>query len=850
MVQPILRIKKGMNLSEKMAKSLSTLLPNYKTEYFDDKSDDKQSINERIDSLYKAFLFVLDSYPADLGQNLVSKKTWQDFALKRKKLCKLENKSFVNMYKELEKFTAVMVESLTLYLPSGGKEKKELINEAIETLNEAEEFHLLSIERPDVATIIPNPEDPDKFILQIDKATSSNYAKFTAELDLIRQQNFPKTPVWLQERPMYQQTFFCNLGEEIKSLEKLKNDYQQFLKTWFAEKSKSPNWDSILKQIYNETGPAPDWYNKLKPCYKSLVKELSATPATCDANLDKLKVFLHQPNLNIDVNFFSQVSKIHEWYWVLPLRQQYFLEHVIKGKFDELGSLNISLYAPSRMRRLAWLSNLRKHLTYVITNEGRLELLGGADRNGSAHAVSRETLDKSQLVQKYIATANFEQITSALTPIQNTEAMSDTSQWLLMQTLISDLRILDYVPTVVDDWVKEKLPDNALAHILRIVIYGSKYKDNVFQHNHALNGIANYCEPTLPDNPDSMALIKAIASYCKNNNELQILVTEYNRVLEITAGYTQLSDNGRELFLSSLEQLMFFQLGGSVHGTCMSGKDREALLLIHIDAMLHYKNIYGAWPSFGAPQESIERKNFVKLIAQLYLTRHQHVMSSLNAPGAAGIKTVHWYFPDDMVQAIKNLTDPEVLTRHDVLATTNEVKKIGKVTDNFYPANKLRCHLVAMEIGEKTCTELYTNLYAILNERDKFASVSKPGHTNKWLNFFNKYLNKPQTTGFDKVFKRLDGSNADQKNVDVLSDLCALILTHCGNDSPKKDNVDAESTDFATDLYLSVENLINPAQSGANLAARVDSANTKWLDLFDTSKKMNEKMNESKSTGI
>lgn len=851
MVKPILRLKNGIVLSAEMDKTLGILLPNYETQYFDDKPGYQESIKERINSLYNAFVFVLDSCPADPAKSYISKATWKTFALKRKELYELKATSFDEMYKELQEFTDDMVRLLTLYLPLADNDKNKLAQEAVETLNEAEEYFLLSKERPHVATLIRNPEYPNKFILQLDKAISSNNDTFTKELELIKEQQFPKTPLWLQNLPVYQQTFFCNLGKEIKSLTDLKKDYLEFLDKWLAY-ARPRFWDGILKLIHEESGPPPDWYNVLKPCYKSLVRELSADPSTCDRKVSDLKDFLENADLNIDDKFFEQVSKIHEWYWVLPLRQQYFLEHVIQDKVKQSVSLNIPLYPPSRLRRVPLVTNSRQHLTFTVTIKGILELLGGDNRNGSAHPASRETLGKSQLVQKYIATSNFEQIIAGISPVDDMKSAQAPSKRLLMQTLISDLWMLDYVPTVLNDAIKTKLPDNALADILRKVIYASKYNKRVFQHNHPVNGYANYVDPTKSDNLDSKSLIEAFTPDSKGNKELKDLIAEYQRVLKYTPSSTQLSDGGRELFLSALEQLIFFQTGDSVHGTCMSGKDREAILLIYIDAMLHNKNIYGAWPRFGVPIESIERKNFAKLFAHLYVTRHQHVMASLNAPGAKGIQTVERYLPSDICEAIKNLAGSDVLTRDDAIATTNEVKKIVTLTNDTYKDNLFLCHLVALEIGEEKCKTLFTTLYGLLNEKEKFPTTAPKTTTyGLVLNFFKQYLipNK----GYEEVLKVLDGSGLSQKNanvsnIDALSNCCALILTHCApnKDASKMSNRGSNNMDYPSRVYASVTSLIMPTQNSGDCSSRAEAADQTWTELFEKSKQMNQ----SKSAGV
>ncbi|WP_019215367.1 hypothetical protein [Legionella tunisiensis] len=163
-------------------------------------------------------------------------------------------------------------------------------------------------------------------------------------------------------------------------------------------------------------------------------------------------------------------------------------------------------------------------------------------------------------------------------------------------------------------------------------------------------------------------------TYKQGLDDLTALAKEYRAVLNSPFGSATLLDySGRELFLSSLENLLIMHMDGVSYGSCVSGKDRKAIEIIHTDAMLLYRELYDRWPGFT--DTGAARRNFVKLVVELYISRHGAEHAGQNAPGADSIKTPANYWPADIAEAICDKLGKKALSVDDVIATNNEVGK-------------------------------------------------------------------------------------------------------------------------------------------------------------------------------
>lgn len=219
---------------------------------------------------------------------------------------------------------------------------------------------------------------------------------------------------------------------------------------------------------------------------------------------------------------------------------------------------------------------------------------------------------------------------------------------------------------------------------------------------------ANHYHAQGKDN--SAGLLETATRLC----DLTQISCEYRNLLG--SGYgtaTILDTNGRELWLSSLENLQIILENGISYGSCVSGKDRKSLEQIHTDAMILYRLIYGSWPSIN--DTGIERANFVELVVDLYETRQAHEHADQNAPGANGIKTPYNYFPGDIVAEICKRRGAQALVTDDILATNNEVDRIGN-TKTLVKPNYARYVMAVLKLNDEKQEKLWNVLKDIFED--------------------------------------------------------------------------------------------------------------------------------------
>lgn len=215
----------------------------------------------------------------------------------------------------------------------------------------------------------------------------------------------------------------------------------------------------------------------------------------------------------------------------------------------------------------------------------------------------------------------------------------------------------------------------------------------------------------LTDKVHSEKMLQITTRFC----DLAQINCQYQDLL--ASGYgtgTVFDRHGRELWLSSLENIQSDLRGGKSFGTCVSGKDRKALELIHTDAMYLYRIIYGKWPNIC--DTGVECANFVELVAHFYLSRQVHEHADQNAPGANGIKTPYKYYPADICAAITAKAGPRALVIDDIMATNNEVDRIGTARNLLQP-NYATCVISALKLRENSQEALWDVLKVIFEER-------------------------------------------------------------------------------------------------------------------------------------
>jgi hypothetical protein len=806
-----LRLLKGTTLTPELKQALERLIPEYQVENYAPQADYQLSYQRRVESLYQAFLFILksypprDSYPANVNPPAITTETLEVYAANCRSHCDLASKSEKALQDNLVKFTASLVNALALiwYHPKSSTP----VDEAIACLNDAEQYLLMSKGRPSTATLIPMRLDNEtKFVLQYDEALPSYTPELLADLQQIKKSKYTLTPLWFYKLPTYQQLYLhaCNPTQ-------VKSELIDFITLFTAIQASSPDWKTDLKNI--EAGNAenlPEWFKKLSPALKDMTRELANEP---DAFGDKLKKFRKDidaisqiPNFS---PFMEKIRDISLWYWLLPTRQQYFLAYVLENSTNLADAVS---FVVSRHRTIPAPANYGAHSLYIIDSNGKTEQRY-ARRYRSSHVASRDCLDWPQQVQKSICQSNFNKVTEFVKP----------GQLVLMQTLISPIHLFDIMPDMITR--SFDLPDLDLNKLARELKLQSHVGSTTFQHNHPYN-LAKYLYYTTSNDRDSSKLIQGIKeSPAGSKPSVQTLLKEYEAVLKSHPGTATVFDyDGRELFLSSLEDLLILEADGYSYGSCVSGKDRKTIQLIHTDAMILFKDKYGVWPQFGWPKDKLERMRFVDIVVDLYISRHHHELAGQNAPGSEGIKHASTYFPKDIVESInRRLNNTEALIHDDRLATNNEVKKITyDFSTKMLEEHRLISKLMAIQLGEDKCRGLYDALVLLISVKNQFTIPS----SSYQLSFMSSKEDTPR--GIQAIHDVLYNEASGKTNVERMENIFFSVLKR----PEKGDN----RRDATNSVYNRIRALFKPLPQDTTLNTLVENAVNEWTDLFNKSK--------------
>jgi hypothetical protein len=594
-----------------------------------------------------------------------------------------------------------------------------------------------------------------------------------------------------------------------------------------------------------------------------MMRVLSVAPTIIENSIRSFITYLREKNTN--PAFKSElvfVINLPQWYLLLSKHQQAFLKHVINDA-DEIES--VVSFLSSRHRTLPAPANFGGHSLLIITTDGKVTPLF-KERYRSSHIASRDLVNikAPEALMKRHCEANLAQVMR----------YSSTKQLKLFQTLISPISLAEYIPDVFETPPDYNLDKQANAAL------NSAEIELILSHNHPFNVYKRYAF-TAADDIRSTTLIEKIEmiiksimkserliaqlelkislsstessfeidsmkaslntlicnrpSYYLKTSEINRLLTDYKGVLNSSLGSATLYDfNGRELFLTSLEQLIILTLDGYSYGSCVSGKDRKAIELIHTDAMIIYKSTYQQWPQFN--DKGSTRKRFISIVVDLYLSRHQQELAGQSAPGSTGIKTPSNYFPPDICEAIINarcdLGVTDYLVQDDRLASDNEVKNIFS---SSYPSlideAGLKTRLVAGQLGDELCTELFDSLFKLINEKHLF-KLPQLDTFARSLKMFSKNADSP--TGIDAIRSIIFASNLGGSNVTSIAHIIKTVL-----DRPEEQNTRTSAT---TSIYTGIRGLCSPSiiQPYGSLPNYAEYLIKSWNEMFASSKMENK----------
>ncbi len=307
---------------------------------------------------------------------------------------------------------------------------------------------------------------------------------------------------------------------------------------------------------------------------------------------------------------------------------------------------------PSRLRSIPILANAKKRKFIEIEGDA-LRLLSDK-RFYSAHLASRLGVNSSPTIQFLHCQRNLEQVA-------NVSGKPETP--LFEGTLITPIEA-PFIPT----------PDAFLHNTLNRVVESlvSQGFPKVYQHNHAFNYWRNLSYATNNDIA-SGDFLSNLDTWLENAGEtpeadsVRKMVEQYKSILENPPKWNDL----RALFVAALEYRLALRTGLSAHSTCVSGKDREGLFQIMLDAMDLFEVDYKKFPELHSDNDYNKLRDLFLCLLQ---NEHQILEAEYGAPGAHGLKTLSRYLPPDYVELINkwSLND----TAMDMMASSNDLDKI------------------------------------------------------------------------------------------------------------------------------------------------------------------------------
>lgn len=815
----IVRVAEHVEMSELLLERLKAILGEFELERYTESPNLLRSYQRRIDSLEKAFLFILQTQPLKIEPPAL--KTYLDWC---KKLCKLPPNGSIEDYQNvLSQYTALLTDAIVDYYDwpqedgaeismfsdrkaIAQKKLEEMKKIAIEQLNKAEQYVLMHEGRADLATLTPlKVSSQNEFVLQWDRQLPPYSEETVSELATIKalglkwakKKKTLTTPDWFRRLPLYQQAYFHGSDTQVNSIENLAIDLNKLLVIWLKLKTTASLQEELRRIAAGETN-LPAWFRDLPANQQNLIRNLVSPTVTVSEvtnNLRALESRLQRMHASNSPEFNEELAELKTvpyWYLTLADYEQRFLNTVLNQvqRVEEAIS-----FLPSRLRTLPILANFAEHQLLLLNQDGKVTKAFPAKLR-SSHLASRDVAGQLHQVGELYTLRN-------LAKIRNIAA----NRMLLLQTLISPVKLLsgfmpDYTleqhrqkavetakkegakllfstnhpfnmarvlyPTPATDpgctallqqaeaysvlgqlpdleghWSYEQIEELVREAFASTYLVENKLQDDLTPSSFYILGPKsvkdNLAElfrthyPALQQLPDWQKVVsqhlfimhnhlesehQTFVTYQQGLDDLTALAKEYRAVLNSPFGSGTILDySGRELFLSSLENLLIMYMDGVSYGSCVSGKDRKAIEIIHTDAMLLYQELYGRWPGFT--DTGAARKNFVKLVVELYLSRHGAEHAGQNAPGADSIKTPANYWPADIAEAICDRLGKKALTVDDIIATNNEVGKIGDAKARIAP-NFAACAVAAQKLSKPNQKKLIEQIKIIVEEKEQW----------------------------------------------------------------------------------------------------------------------------------
>ncbi len=630
--------------------------------------DRRKSYQKRMTSLHQAFLHLLDNVPANnAALSTTELKNYADFYYNYDALAdKGRDKSDLARFKSF----------LTMAIQNHWQLEKP---EAVELFDRAEAFYLISQGRPNIATIVPAT---DGVYVLVNEILTSCPKESISDLRVIKNSDCPISPPWFQAlSPLEKKILHISnfTGDNL-----LLNVNLMIVKWNLIKKNESKQLAFDLQNILQGTASEIEWFTSLEP---SLQAELQlylkmGKESDLSARIDKQLRCVKKCVTSLKKNHYEDLlilKKSPFWYLLLSTpTQQLLYKELIRHKAVE------SLPAVSaKLRCLPVVSNFARHRLLKINAHGECTTL--SEQYRSSHAAPRDIMDGFSEIYDLYTRRNLEHIVDTFL-----SHYPDKLEFMLSM-LLSPINTIPLAQSLINSWYP--LPDTHLYNQLQksFPLVQEQSRIDLHQINTPLNS-ALYIEPV------DKGYAKFMTHFARfrqlGREKINALCDDFEYYMSST-----IPSIHNNLCLSTMVTLLMQEIQGGACTQCVSGKDRTAIHELHTAAYRIYYDQYARWPDQYDPNV---RTIFVDIFAALYLSNHEHMCASQNAPGAEGVQNASEYIPYDLRLAIeaknnsafKSLTPTDAeptslrLKEDSHLASTNEIKDFKDYNLDFKPKDE------------------------------------------------------------------------------------------------------------------------------------------------------------------
>lgn len=444
-------------------------------------------------------------------------------------------------------------------------------------------------------------------------------------------------------------------------------------------------------------------------CYLLLTVNKPLNPFL-DRTIDELK--------SLQTNFSTEPDQLPAWFNHLQEREQSFLRHALQ-KMDLTDRSKVYRLS-SQLRTILGIANYSQENCYIIDqHSGKIVHEFGSTLR-SAHLASPDSYTLPEQLRSEYTTRNIQTLCTHV-----------AQKPLFIQTLLSPGKLTSLF--TYDEFLHQELQNGLQTNL----IDHEKTMPEFIMSNHALD-YARYHTYTTERNSFVTTLQQRITTLIAppdhpdtaTAEDLRALLENYQTTLHSGFGSASIFDeHGRELFLSSLE-LILCELGGyQNYSSCVTGKDCQAIALIHTQAMWLYRFLYNTWPQFTDTGE--KRENFVRLVCAIYFSQHHQSYAAQNAPGSTGIANTTYYMPLNICDTIVEISDELFFLEQETqLASHYDIAQIVKNSE-ITPEHAnylLQFYIPARKIQTVNQNNLLDRLSEIINDpnfgQDKTTSSS------------------------------------------------------------------------------------------------------------------------------